>query len=129
MLVSGTLAGVFMRPDIAKGVGSGAPYQMAIDADPATPGIQTNVAISGAAPFMLTIDVTQVEATPYLAYQNEWEFPTAGLAMAGSVTEDTAATGLLGCFPYGSGPGVLSPLDTMVGFNGGCRGGVGDSTS
>lgn len=99
------------------------PNHMALDAAADTPGIQTARVVAGSAPFSVAIAVTALGATPYAGYQWQFEFPPAGLAFNGNVTENIVDTGLPVCNPPSGGvdPPIL-PGNTVIGRGAGCIG-------
>src|SRR5207248_3266105 len=58
------------------------PNELAIDADPSSPGIDTSIVIDGTGAFPVGIRSTAA-STPYLAYQVELQFKYGALNLTG----------------------------------------------
>ena len=91
---------------------------MALDADANTPAIvDASRTVTGSAPFAVGINVTAA-ADAYKGYQWKIEYPGAGLAFDGGVSENTGATGLTACVTSAVNAAPLTPGNAVYG--GGC---------
>jgi hypothetical protein len=120
LVVAGGFALARGSAPIAEAVpGPSSPNQMALDADADMPGVQSTRSVVGTGVFQVQVHVTQI-AQPYRGYQWYLDVPF-GIGFGANPTENTAATGLLGCVYFPD----LGPSP----YGGGCIGESGQSSS